>query len=108
MLDIVAAFLQTSMPESDFPAVLVKPPSILKLLGVIEDDEHWQLSRALYGLREAPRLWGLHRDALLKNQVIPTSEGEVTLLQCDLDGNLWLVKQVGQLHGETLAPCIRR
>ena len=102
-LDIAAAFLQTPMPEKDFPAVIVKPPAILKLLNVIEDDEQWQLSRALYGLREAPRLWGLHRDSLLKNQVIQTSEGEVTLVQCDLDGNLWLVKRVGELTGETLA-----
>ena len=38
--------------------VLMLPPKILIRLGLVKDGEMWLVERALYGLRESPKLWG--------------------------------------------------
>ena len=37
--------------------VLMLPPKILIRLGLVKDGEMWLVERALYGLRESPKLW---------------------------------------------------
>ncbi|OLQ15151.1 Transposon Ty4-H Gag-Pol polyprotein [Symbiodinium microadriaticum] len=57
ILDITSAFLATPVPtDGSMPRVVVTPPGAVKRLKLAQDQELWLLVRALYGLREAPRL----------------------------------------------------
>ena len=65
ILDIVAAFLKTPLGRSRTdPVVVAQPPKLLETMGLAERMEMWGLIKALYGLREAPMLWGNFRDDL--------------------------------------------
>ena len=46
--------------------VAVMPPKIAIDMGLCEPDEVWFVDKALYGLRESPKLWGDFRDAELR------------------------------------------
>ena len=77
LIDIVAAFLRTPLdPEAGDPVVIVAPPKLLQRLGIMEEGELWGLVRALYGLRQAPALWGAHRDRVLQGM---TFDGNLRL-----------------------------
>ena len=66
VLDITSAFLKTPIPCLEgFPIFALTPPRLLVKLGLAVAHELWILSHAVYGLREAPRLWGQYRDACL-------------------------------------------
>merc|ERR1712194_675214 len=62
-LDISTAFLNAPLSEQ---TIIVRPPAFLLALGLIEEDELWLLSRALYGLRVAPKAWEIERDLRLR------------------------------------------
>ena len=67
ILDVVAAFIKTPLGRSkNDPIVIAQPPRLLETLGVTGRMELWGLLRALYGLREAPMLWGSFRDDTLR------------------------------------------
>ena len=101
VLDIVAAFLGTPMPPPDqFPPVVVRPPGVLRLRGLAGPRELWLLRRALYGLREAPRLWCLHRDRLLRLMTFETDEGLLCLKQSSGDENVWMLQSVDEEESE--------
>lgn len=38
------------------------PPKLLIRLGLVKEGEMWLVERALYGLRESPKLWVDYRD----------------------------------------------
>ena len=72
ILDVVAAFLKTPLGRhSSDPVVIAQPPRLLEALGLAERFELWALVRALYGLREAPRLWTNYRDATMRTMTAP-------------------------------------
>ena len=87
-LDIVAAFLETPI-SPELPPIIVSPPSILRRLNLSAEREVWRLVRALYGLRESPRLWAIYRDGLLQTLRVKLDEGEAYLKQTDIESNLW-------------------
>ncbi|CAE7616380.1 TY5A [Symbiodinium sp. CCMP2592] len=67
VLDVVAAFLKTPMGRARTdPIVVVQPPRLLELMGLVTKMELWALIRALYGLRQSPALWGDFRDYTLR------------------------------------------
>ena len=67
VLDVVAAFLRTPLGRrSTDPVIIAQPPKLLEILNITVALELWGLVRALYGLREAPHLWGSYRDDTLK------------------------------------------
>eukprot|EP00439_Symbiodinium_sp_Y106_P042989 s910_g5.t1 len=72
VLDVVAAFLRTPLGrrETD-PVIIAQPPKLLEALNITVAMELWGLVRALYGLREAPQLWGSYRDDTLKAVELP-------------------------------------
>ena len=72
ILDVVAAFIKTPLGRTPTdPIVVAQPPRLLEVLGVVVKFELWGLIRALYGLREAPMLWGNYRDDVLKAMPLP-------------------------------------
>ena len=72
ILDVVAAFLRTPLGRSSKdPVVIAQPPRLLEALGLCVRYEMWGLVRALYGLREAPTLWGGYRDDVLQALSLP-------------------------------------
>ncbi|CAE7365496.1 unnamed protein product [Symbiodinium microadriaticum] len=74
ILDVVAAFLRTPLGRSPRdPIVIAQPPRLLEVLGLTQKLELWGLIRALYGLREAPMLWGKFRDDMLRELQLPGS-----------------------------------
>ena len=72
ILDVVAAFIKTPLGRTPTdPVVVAQPPRLLEILGVVVKFELWGLIRALYGLREAPMLWGNYRDEVLRTMPLP-------------------------------------
>ena len=96
-IDVTGAFLLTPMPtEEGEKVVVVTPPHVLVLLGVVSKQERWKLTRALYGLRQSPRLWAQYRDSVLKDFTIDLGGRKVILKQGDIEPNLWSVHYVDE------------
>ena len=104
-LDITSAFLKTPIPDLEgFPIFALTPPRLLIKLGLAVARELWILSHAVYGLREAPRLWGQFRDSCLCDLSWECDGVTFRLEQSSLDPNWWKVLQVkdGQVVGALL------
>ncbi|CAE7390987.1 unnamed protein product [Symbiodinium natans] len=75
ILDVVTAFLKTPIGRSTrAPVVVVQPPKLLERLKIIEEFELWGLIKALYGLKESPRLWGSYRDHELESLTLTIND----------------------------------
>ena len=92
-LDVKGAFMYAPLPEDLL--VVVRPPQIWVQLGVIPADTLWTLRRAVYGLRCAPRAWGLYRDEKLRAVTWKSKGVDYRLVQCKTDAQVWMLKQVG-------------
>ena len=62
-------------------------------MGLCEPDEVWFVDKALYGLRESPKLWGVFRDAELRQARRDVDGVEYCLQQMTSDDQLWRVTQ---------------
>ena len=63
-VDITSAFLNAGIHEDD--TVLITPPPILVKMDIVKPNTVWRVKKAIYGLREAPRLWQQERDQQLQ------------------------------------------
>ena len=88
ILDIKTAFLNTPWDDMD---VLVKPPHLLVRMKLVEEGALWRPTKALYGFRKSPRLWGNHRDATMRKMVIKTGGKTYKMSQLISEQNLWKV-----------------
>ena len=93
--DVATAFLRAEFLE-DQPEYYMRVPPILVKLGFVQAGMIWRLKRPLYGLREAPRLWGIKRDKILRDLL--TKSG-FTLKQSDVDQSVWQISKDGELKG---------
>ena len=95
ILDVKVAFLHAPLKDDedsdDDSAVVLKPPSLLVKLGYAKPGEHYQAVKAVYGLRQAPRKWGRHRDKKLLQMKTP--EGYVFRPSAS-EPNLWRILKV--------------
>ena len=73
--------------------VLMLPPKILIRLGLVKDGEMWLVEKALYGLRESPKLWGDYRDIEISQMSFQTNSVTYEYQQSFAEENLWLVRQ---------------
>ena len=62
-INITSAFLNADIHDDD--TVLVKPPPILVKMDIVKPNTVGPVKKAIYGLREAPRLWQQERDQKL-------------------------------------------
>ena len=95
--DIKNAFLLAPIPGSSTKRYALKPPAILILLGICEPDEIWEVCKALYGFKEAPKWWSRFRDDTLTTASFPTPQGTATLRRTVGDENLWVIVGPDQL-----------
>ena len=79
-LDVKAAFLCAELDEEEGGVIIVQPPTILVRLGLAKPGVLWQLKKALYGLRCAPKRSGKKRGKTLEHQPI-TREAIEEVLQ---------------------------
>ena len=91
--DVANAFTLAPMPDQLMYALT--PPSIVVLAGAARPGETWQITRVLYGLREAPRLWGDFRNARLATARIAYGDFIILLSATTTDENLWKVTYEG-------------
>ena len=64
-VDITSAFLNADIHDDDI--VLVTPPPILVKMDIVKPNTVWHVKKAIYDLREAPRLWQQERDQKLRD-----------------------------------------
>ena len=97
--DITAINVSTAFLNAELNAdngvnapVYIKPPTVLISVNLAVFGEVWQINRALYGLRESPRAWGLHRDNCMRTWKL--SQNRV-LVQCSVDECVWRIEEAG-------------
>lgn len=96
-MDIRTAFLNTPWDDED---VLVKPPALLVRMGLVSEGILWQPTKALYGFRKSPRLWGCHRDMVLRKKEIEVEGQRMRMTQFLSEPNLWKITRVEDVEGE--------
>ena len=94
-VDIRVAFLNAPLTttmkdgsEDSKVTFALKPPHLLVKLGYATLDEVWIAEKAMYGLRQSPRSWSLHRDEVLRALRVPNLQ----LRQALSEPNLWVVE----------------
>ena len=90
-LDIKSAFLLAPIPATVTKRYAMRPPRMLVDLGLCSDDEIWMIDRALYGFRESPKWWSVHRDGVLSGATWSSPEGRVFLRQFTSESNIWAI-----------------
>ncbi|CAE7216572.1 GIP, partial [Symbiodinium sp. CCMP2456] len=88
-LDVKSAFLLAPIPSYVKKRYGVRPPKLLTDLGICTADEVWLIERALYGFRESPRWWSIHRDSILSTASWETEYGRMKLRQLSSESNIW-------------------
>ena len=93
--DVKVAFLNAPLTttlkdgtEGNFVFAL-KPPTLLVRLNFAREDEVWVAEKAIYGLRQAPRCWSIHRDEVLTNLRVKGCY----LRQVASEANLWVLEE---------------
>ncbi len=69
----------------------MKPPSELVKMGIVAKDTIWKCKRACYGLKEAPKMWEEHRDALLHQLEWKDGNDNYYLSQSQVHPSLWYI-----------------
>ncbi|CAE7908879.1 RE1 [Symbiodinium sp. KB8] len=87
--DISNAFTLAPMPEDKLFGM--SPPSVVVAAGGAATGESWAIERVLYGLREAPRWWGVFRNGRLCRARIAFEE-EFIVFEClETEENVWRI-----------------
>ena len=92
IVDIVSAFLRTPLVGDNAPKIIVQPPKVLERSALIPSGELWWLTHALYGLREAPRLWGQYRDDMLRPLKFSHEGMDYHIEQGRTESSWWAIK----------------
>ena len=88
-MDITSAFLDADTHEDD--TVLVTPPPILVKMNIVKPNALWHVKRAMYGLREAQRLWQKERDQHLRELEFMCQDKLAHLVQSHIHPSLWFI-----------------
>ena len=100
IVDIVSAFLRTPLIGDDAPQIVVQPPRVLERAQLVPAGELWKLTHALYGLREAPHLWGCYRDEKLRPVTFVCQGTTYKLVQGRIEPSWWTIQEEsGEVKG---------
>ena len=89
--DVTGAFLLATWPP-ELPKYGIMPPRIVKDVN-LASYEAWIVQRPLYGLRESPAIWNMHRNRRLKEARVPFGQSWVTLTPTTAEPDLWVVRE---------------
>ena len=73
--------------------VLVTPPPILVKMDIVKTNTAWHVKKAIYGLREAPRLWQQERDQKLRDLEFKYQDKLAHLVQSYIHPSLWFIAE---------------
>ena len=90
-IDITSAFLNADIHDDD--TVLVTPPPILVKMDIVKPNTVWHVKKAIYGLREAPRLWQQERDQKLRELEFKYQNKLAHLVQSYIHPSLWFIAE---------------
>ena len=96
VIDVKTAFLNAEMEQKGEEGILlIKPPTILVEKQFMPRDALFLPLRAVYGFRRSPKLWGDHRDSVMKSirvqLKLQSEEVELSLEPLESEPNLWKV-----------------
>ena len=97
-VDVKAAFLQAPRRDNGKVAV-VKPPNLVRQLGLVGADEWWRVNCALYGFTESPADWAMHRDVEGLRKMSWIEKGIKYEVQATPEAHLWKIKAEGIMKG---------
>ena len=86
-MNITSLFLNADVHDED--TVLVTPPPILVKVNIVKLSAVWQVKKAIFGLREAPRLWQGERDQQLRDLEFQYLGHKAHLAQSHIHPSLW-------------------
>ena len=107
-IDITSAFLNADFHDDD--TVLVTPPPILVKMDIVKPNTVWHVKKAIYGLREAPRLWQQERDQKLRDLEFKYQNKLAHLVQSYFYPSLWIIAEgprESTLGIPPFDPCLR-
>ena len=91
-IDVKTAFLTAPIGGGrEDKVVIVKPAKILITAGIIPPNTLYRVDRALYGLHESPKDWGIDRDNKLRVIEYKVGDQKRSLVQARSDCSVWLV-----------------
>ena len=93
--DINSAFTLTPTTESKVQRAITIPKVVVDA-GYAEEGMAYMVERVLYGLREAPRLWGGFRDRRVRNAKLYLKEIEYQFSQMETDESVWRLHPVSE------------
>ena len=101
-IDITSAFLNADIHDDD--TVLVTPPPILVKMDIVKPNTVWHVKKAIYGLREAPRLWQQERDQKLRDLEFKYQDKLAHLVQSYIHPSLWLIAEGPKASTSSIPP----
>ena len=108
-IDITSAFINADIHDDD--TVLATPPPILAKMDIVKPNTVWHVKKAIYGLREAPRLWQQQRDQKLRDLEFMYKDKHAHLVQSYVHPSLWFIAEGPRVSTPGIPPfdhCMRR
>ena len=90
-IDITGAFLNAVIHDDD--TILATPPPILVKMDIVKPNTVWHAKKAIYGLREAPRLWQQERDQKLRDLEFTYKDKLAHLVQSHIHSSLCFIAE---------------
>ena len=80
--------------------IIVRPPSLLVEMKILEPNHRWRVLKALYGLRQAPLAWARFRDKSLRALTFQCGGVWYALRQGISDDSLWFIVKSEVAEGD--------
>ena len=77
----------------------MKPPTLLRQLGLVGPEEWWKVNCALYGFTESPADWANYRDLEGLRKMAWVEKGIRYEVQATPEAHLWKIKAEGVTKG---------
>ena len=100
--DITSAFLNANILDDD--TVLVTPPPILVKMDIVKPNTVWHVKKAIYGFREAPRLWQQEHDQKLRDLEFMYKDKLAHLVQSHIHPSLWFIAEGLRVSTSGISP----